>query len=294
MRQIRKRRVRSRVDDKIIDGYFPFAFPGVLVAEEVKALVGTMRVTVEKLVIQLLPKAAERAIVPMSGYKIGAISRGVSGNLYFGANIEFKGEALNTTVHAEQTSIALALSHGEKGLRAMTINAPPCGHCRQFMNEINTADELTIQTSNQSIIPFKTLLPDDFGPQHLNIECRLMDGQLQSLVLEKQSDDPIIAKALTAANMSYAPYSLCHAGMAIETQNGEVYMGIYAENAAYNPSLQPLQAAIANMIMTGKTYGDIKKAVLVQKREANIDLSKSTHQLLKSISNIPLIVEYAE
>lgn len=280
------------MDDKILDGYFPPAFPGVLAAIEVKALVGTMRITVEELILQLLPKAASRAIVPISGYKIGAISRGVSGNLYFGANIEFVGEALNTTVHAEQASIALALSNGEKGLRAITVDAPPCGHCRQFINEINTADKLTIQLPNQPIIPFRTLLPDNFGPQHLNIESRLMDGVTQSFDLETPSDDPIVQKALLAASISYAPYTKNYAGMAIETNNGEVYMGIYAENAAYNPSLQPLQAAIANMIMTGKTYRDIKTAVLIQTRTAKIDLAISTQQLLKSISNIPLVVKY--
>ncbi len=285
-------RRKSRLDTKIIDGYIPDSFPGFLMAEEVKALVGTLRVSVEELIVQLLPKAAIRAIVPVSGFKVGAISRGVSGNLYFGANIEFIGEPLSSTVHAEQASIANAMAKGERGIKAITVNALPCGLCRQFLNELNTADELKFNLPEQQSIYLKDLLSHGFGPQNLNIHTCLMDHQIHAIELEKPATDDVTQKALQAAQSSYAPYSNCYAGVALEAKNGEIFTGAYIENAAYNPSLMPMQAAIANFTQTGKGYSEIVNAVLVSIKGKKVDLAGSSKRLLKSISSMPLNIVY--
>ena len=63
----------------------------------------------------------------------------MSGNLYFGANYEFPGQALSFTVHAEQAATMHAISFGETGIDLLAVSAAPCGYCRQFLNELTTA-----------------------------------------------------------------------------------------------------------------------------------------------------------
>jgi cytidine deaminase len=68
-----------------------------------------------------------------------------------------------------------------------------------------------------------------------------------------------------AANKSYAPYSRNFAGCVIETTEGKRYAGRYAENAAFNPSVSPLQAAFIKMTMdTPGGQKKIRRAVLVE------------------------------
>ncbi|MCP4751045.1 MAG: cytidine deaminase [Proteobacteria bacterium] len=290
---LRRRRKRSRIDQKLLDGYFSDSFTGFLVAEEVKALVGTLRITVEELVLQLLPRAAAMAIAPVSGSRVGAICRGDSGSLYFGANIEFVGEALSSTIHAEQAAIVNALAKGETGLKALSVKSPPCGFCRQFMKELNSASELKIQVSDQAPVLLGDLMPNGFGPEDLRVENRLMDPQSHELQLETPSSDALAQKALEAACSSYAPYTHCYAGVALETQSGETVLGSTYENAAFNPSLPPLHSALVNLVVAGKSSRDISKAVLVQVGTSKIDLVEATRRLLKSVSDVPLTVEYA-
>lgn len=264
-----------------------------LSAEEVKALVGTMRITVEELIDQLLPWVTKRAIVPLSRYKVGAVCRGNSGNLYLGVNIEFTSQCLNSTIHAEQAAIANALSGNETGIRALAVTAPPCGHCRQFLNELNTANELKIYLPGNDPISLHQLLPVDFGPADLEITNRLMDNQSHQFTLANDKDDGLAFNALTAAGQSYAPYSGACAGVALQTTNGQVFSGTYAECAAYNPSLLPLQAALSNLIMAGRHFSEIESAVLVHVKDSRVDHVTVAQSLLRSISNKPLIVYQA-
>jgi cytidine deaminase len=76
--------------------------------------------------------------------------------------------------------------------------------------------------------------------------------------------------ALAAAKKSYAPYSKSPSGAAIETAPGRIYKGSYIENAAYNPSLPPLQTALVQLILAGESAANISKAVLVEAENAVI------------------------
>ena len=58
-----------------------------------------------------------------------------------------------------------------------------------------------------------------------------------------------VLEQFPAASKSYAPYSGNFAGCVIETTEGKMYAGRYAENAAFNPSVSPLQAAFIQMTM---------------------------------------------
>lgn len=76
-------------------------------------------------VIALLPKAAALARPPISNFKVGAIARGASGKLYFGTNVEFAGEALSFTLHAEQSAVVNAWMSGETGVDLVGTSAAP-------------------------------------------------------------------------------------------------------------------------------------------------------------------------
>lgn len=47
--------------------------------------------------------------------------------------------------------------------------------------------------------------------------------------------------AIQAANRCHAPYSHSPSGVALELKDGTIFSGSYAENAAFNPTLPPLQ-----------------------------------------------------
>ncbi|MEC5341020.1 cytidine deaminase [Brenneria populi] len=243
-------------------------FSAALSADEVERLRAVARFDTRELAFALLPLAAACALTPISHFQVGAIAQGVSGNFYFGANMEFGAAQLQQTVHAEQSAVAHAWLRNEQALRSITVNYTPCGHCRQFMNELNAGPALRIQLPGRQPAPLSHYLPDAFGPADLNIGARLMDEINHAYTLP--DGDPLTRAALDAANHSYAPYSQAVSGVALETLGGDIYTGRYAENAAFNPSLPPLQAALNLMNLTGERLTEIGRAVIVERRNAAI------------------------
>jgi cytidine deaminase len=108
-----------------------------------------MRGTFMEDLLALLPNAAAFAKPPISNFRVGAIARGTSGKLYYGTNVEFAGEALSFTVHAEQSAVVNAWMSGETGIDVVATSAAPCGYCRQFLNELVTARELLVVMPNE-------------------------------------------------------------------------------------------------------------------------------------------------
>ena len=117
-------------------------FDATISEQQFDELLNATNLSDKELRVALLPFAAAFSYAPISEFYVGAIVRGLSGRLYFGANMEFFGVQLGQTVHAEQCAISHAWMKGERGVKDITINYSPCGHCRQFMNELTTAKEL--------------------------------------------------------------------------------------------------------------------------------------------------------
>lgn len=135
---------------------------------------------------------------PISKFYVGAVSRGKSGNLYLGSNMEFQGQALSFCVHGEQSTTMNAWMHGESTIDILAISAAPCGYCRQFLNELRGASDLNIVIPDAPGLHLRDLLPHAFGPGDLDISTRLMDYQKHNLALENSSDDPVVLHALKA------------------------------------------------------------------------------------------------
>jgi cytidine deaminase len=228
-------------------------------------------IDVGPLMIMLLPTAAQFARVPVSGYHVGAVALGMPSGapipaMYLGANVEFTGEALSFTVHAEQSAMTNAWLNGEQGLQALAITDTPCGYCRQFLYELSTALQLLIMlpqagTYAPNTAPLTTFLPNAFG---LGPKGGLMSPRQNGLSLS--SGDPLVQAALAAANASYAEYTSNFAGVALLASSGAIYTGRVGENAAYNPSISPLESAVTfmNMSQTQGASMAITRAVLVE------------------------------
>ncbi len=243
------------------------------------------------IMIRLLPLAANFARPPISNFKVGAIAQGLSGNLYFGANMEFTGDTLSFSIHAEQSAINNAWLSGETGLKAIAINAAPCGYCRQFLNELPEQNpELTILLKKDKDLfssefeekPLEHFLPEAFGPADLDISDRLMLPVTHEVKVEGEAD--LEKLAISAASKSYVPYTQCIAGVAIETRDGRKIAGRYAENAAYNPSLSPMHSALSqlNLNTPPDTEFEVKSVVLAERVMAN---GASQRRLTESMVN---------
>src|SRR5690349_769124 len=94
--------------------------------------------------LEFLAQAQSYARPALTTYRVGAVVRGTSGELYLGGNIEFPGASLGQTVHAEQAALANAFMHDEPGIEAIAVSAPPCGHCRQFLYEFAAGRDIQI------------------------------------------------------------------------------------------------------------------------------------------------------
>lgn len=254
----------------------PFFIP----SEKVSQIIEETQLDIDELLVRLIPIAQSYARPPISNYKVGAAAIGKSGNIYLGVNLEFIGLPLNFDVHAEQFLIANARYYGENGIVKIALSAPPCGHCRQFLNEIDTDHQLEILIPNHASETLSFFLPEAFGPQNLGIKEN--PWEVPNTPIHHTS--PLAARALEAAMASYAPYSQSKSGVALETSDGNIYSGSYLENAAFNPSLSPLQMALVALLADLHDYKDIQQVYLVEESRAKISQEEATRALIKHIA----------
>ncbi|MFZ0544836.1 MAG: cytidine deaminase [Candidatus Promineifilaceae bacterium] len=124
----------------------------------------------------LLAAACEvrgNAYAPYSHYKVGAAVLGEDGQIYTGVNVE--NATYGLTICAERTAVFNAVTAGQKRIVAAAVcteNAgSPCGACRQILVEFggNIPVWITnLRGESRQSTTFE-LLPDHFGPEHLNI-----------------------------------------------------------------------------------------------------------------------------
>ena len=254
----------------------------MLSPEHGRAVLRSLNVSDEDLMLRLLPLARLYSAAAISGFGVGAIAKAwmpVKSNefaLFLGANIEFPAQALTQTIHAEQCAVVNAWLQGAGRVETIAVTAAPCGYCRQFLYELDGGQNLKIlidrkpgeKATPQTLSEF---LPQAFGPRQLGQSTGLMarPAQPDGLRLQPSSNDPLVKQAWSAANQSYAPYSRNCAGIAVQTGKGSVFTGRYVENAAFNPSLSPLHTALVQMNMDRLDgHHPITRAVLVERPTA--------------------------
>lgn len=129
--------------------------------------------TPEKLV-ELAKEAMQKAYAPYSGYYVGAALLTRAGKVYTGCNIE--NSAFGPTNCAERTAFFKAVSEGEREFSAIAVVGgkggeitgifPPCGVCRQVMQEFCDPDFLIYMGGKNGeiqSISLKKLLPYGFS-----------------------------------------------------------------------------------------------------------------------------------
>ena len=246
------------------------------------------------LICGLLEIAGRYALAPLSGHRVGCAAlsaprlQGASGAVYLGANFEFPGAPPNHTLHAEQAAVNHAWISGERGIELLATTSAPCGHCRQFLAELEHPVSVVHAGSNAGSRRGSTrrprhlsdLLPERFGPADLGVDAGLMaypppstdegNESVRGSGRRKRRDrpgtaDPLFKAAGAAAEASYAPYTQNRAGAAIRLGSGAVWVGRYAENAAYNPALLPMTSAVSRARLHGwePEAEGIARAVLV-------------------------------
>ena len=250
--------------------------------QTVQALTAAQATGVDELLIALLPLARHYSRPPVSDFHVGSVVRGASGAFYPGANLEIPRSALNQTVHAEQAAVANAFAHDEGGIAALAGSEAPCGHCRQFLNEITGGGKSRVLIAGSPAQTLDSLLPAAFGPADLGLKTGLFGTPPAALRLS--NGDALTQRAVAAASRSYAPHTKSPSGCAVETTAGAVYAGSYIENAAYNPSLGPLHSALVQMMLRGEDFGAIRRAVLVEANGAAISQKASVQAVLDVVA----------
>ena len=134
-----------------------------------------------KELVKMELEAREMSYSPYSNFKVGAALLTKNGNVYKGCNIE--NAAYSPGNCAERTAIFKAVSEGEKDFAAIAIVGgpadngelticPPCGVCRQVINEFVDCEEFDIilgtnKPEDMKVYKLKELLPLGFGPGDL-------------------------------------------------------------------------------------------------------------------------------
>lgn len=273
-------KLRSILSSPGFSGQIPVAAGRELAAAEHKSVAALM--------VALLPLARTFSHPPISNYRVGAVARGESGSLYLGFNIEFPGQALGFAVHGEQSALSSAYMHGETGVSAIALTAAPCGHCRQFMNELSPDGQIEIFVDGAAPIKLAALLPLAFGPKDLGRKEGAFPVKQTNLTSVERAPSPaseqLFQAAMDAARTSYAPYTGSNSGAAIVTRSGRIHAGSYIENVAFNPSLSPLQTALVQLILAGEEYSVISRVALAEIKGAKISQRAATEAVLSAIA----------
>ncbi|VEH67069.1 cytidine deaminase [Rodentibacter pneumotropicus] len=196
---------------------------GFLTAQQVERLCLDFRLESLQLAIHLLPIAACYSHTAVSHFNVGAVAIGQKGDFYFGANQEFANVEIQQTIHAEQSAISHAWLRGETQIAHLAVNYTPCGHCRQFMNELQGAEKLQIHLPHCLNNPLYHYLPDSFGPKDLDITAHLLAKEDHHLIANHS--DELINQAILAANQSHCPYSESPHGVAMLFKMGKSLAG---------------------------------------------------------------------
>ncbi len=268
---------------------------GRLCGGDVATIKQALKTDTPTLMLQLVTLARAFAVVPVSGFAVGAVAQvgkspdGTGGDLFLGANMEFEGLSLNQSVHAEQAAVTNAWMHDRYLFSRIAVSASPCGLCRQFLYEIAGGRDLAVVTADSSpagtrVRKLSVLLPDAFGPRDLGVSQVIgQDIGKNKLELQAGDNDPIVQNALRQAEKSYAPYTGNLAGCALETTDAGVFYGRNFENAAFNPGLTPIHAAMicANM-KNAAAPGTVRRVVLAEK-VTTTGQQRNTEQFLDAV-----------
>lgn len=130
-------------------------------------------------------KVRLKAYAPYSGYKVGAALLGINGKIYTGANVE--NASYPVGLCAERAALAAAISDGCHELIGLAIATPgpkpgpPCGMCRQALNEFARTLPILLVTPRgaREEHRLRELLPGSFNREMLTEGADFDQRQLE-------------------------------------------------------------------------------------------------------------------
>lgn len=123
---------------------------------------------------RLTREAQQRAYAPYSRFKVGAALMTDTGKTFAGCNVENASYGL--TICAERNAVFQAVAAGETRIQKVVIftdadgPTPPCGACRQVINEFGPDAEVIAFSSSgeEKRWRMNELLPGAFGPDNIS------------------------------------------------------------------------------------------------------------------------------
>lgn len=254
----------------------PANMGGVVPADVVAALVTGFDLDGPRDLMRLLvDPARDLARPPISNFFVGAVGlERETGHLILGGNVEFPGTHLGLTVHGEGFVATRAFSRGTT-LAAIAIGeAHPCAHCRQYLSEFNANRELDLIDPIGHTLTLAQLYPWPFDPGYLG-ERGAEPGVTRFPDLTADAPEDLVA----AGRRAHAPYSRCPGAVALHMMDGQTITGASIESVAFNPTMQPMMAAVINLIAHGYAYDDIRAVTLGTVRGGAVDYEATTREL---------------
>jgi cytidine deaminase len=236
-----------------------------------------------------IPIAAMLALRPVSNFPVGAVAITASSHLMvMGANLEIAGAPMCTTVHAEQALIARAIARDPAGIDSVHLTIVPCGHCRQLLSEVCSARGFTLRLRGKNV-DLSQLIPQKFGPGDLGLDPSLLVAPRPPGLLSRHLDPPrdeisgeLVDQALACARRSFAPFSGCLSGMSVRLRgSGRILSSSCLESAAFNPSISPVTAVMAEVVAAGERLDEMAQAVLVQHGNSLVSHEAETRLVLQ-------------
>lgn len=244
--------------------------------------------SLEALALLALPVARSMASPPISGYRVAAVGIEAGGSLVLGANLEFPGSDLGTTIHAEGFA---ALRVRRRGGRLATLalrSARPCAHCRQTLAEGAWADQLRLIDLEGNRRTLDDLYPHAFRPATLGMEADEA-SPVRTLKLPAGGGDADlpaeVATALVEAGArAHAPYSGAPSAVALRLRDGRILGAGSVESVAFNPTITAAQAALVELAAARAGGTDVGAAWLAKAGDGPVDPEPGFRALVGAVA----------
>ena len=257
-------------------------------AADVARLVDRFGLTSEReLALLALPVAGALADPPISGYRVAAVGiEAETGDLVLGANLEFPGGDLGTTIHAEGF-VSLRVRRRGRTLETLAVReAHPCAHCRQTLAEADAADRLEIIDLLGHELTLEELYPWPFRPAALGVEgdrANALTWPGLAFSGTKPPDD-IASPLLEAGARAHAPYSGAPSAAVLRLGDGRLASAGCVESVAFNPSITALQAALVEVAATRAATATITDGWLGRTAGGSVDPAPGFRALLAAVA----------
>ena len=243
--------------------------------------------SVEALAFLALPIAQAMARVPISGFEVPAVGiEAISGDLLLGANLEFPGTELGTTIHAEGFVALRARRRGRALATLVVPQARPCAHCRQTLSESAAADSLILIDGEGNRRSLAELYPWPFRPDVLGVAGDDPAAvRWPSLAIDAGAAAPDVAwLLLDVGGRAHTPYSEAPSAAVLRLANGRLVGAAAAESVAFNPSISAAQAAMVELAAARAETADITEAWLGRQSGATIDPEAGFRALVGAVA----------